>query len=255
MRELIYLSQRKLGQFQEVEKRRRWLARVNQVNAKAPMGMGEIQLSMTDQAALGRPELARVLNHINASRPRPLWYFEGQPEPGEWVRFDVPLNYCVGKQGPLDPRTRSADLMTESMLLFWEPHQLRDHSRPRLLLHGAPEHLIGALPAERDSARPLWQGSSTAIGMTEFLRSARGGNAPPTSGYLSLAMDRLHWYLDRCMPAEMASRMSGHAKITFRTTPDWSRSGATPGTSGVTPGTVIVASPLYVEYGAPPGRQ
>jgi hypothetical protein len=229
MRELIYLSERKLGQFQE-RKKFRWWPRVSGWSAKAPIGLGEVQVTLAGQAAPERPSLDRVLRHLDGLRPRPTPYFEGAAEPGRWVRFDTRLNYRI-----VQPVRRMARELP--VLLFWEPRPLWDQSRPRLLLHGAPEHLTGVVPIDRDDVYEYRLSPSSPSEIADFLYGRGGG---PVRGGRSLAMGRLLEDLDKDMPPQMAGRMAGYARVSFDAEAEVHSETMT----------VLLASPLYVEIAA-----
>ncbi|MEU9047918.1 MULTISPECIES: SAVMC3_10250 family protein [unclassified Kitasatospora] len=236
MRELIYLSNRKLEQFYELKRSRRWPG-FDKLSAKAPMGLGEFEVTMADrQTASEHPDLAKALRHITGLRPRPAWYFEGRPEPGQWVRFDARLNYRVVEPvvEPLGDEPAGPPFC-EPALLFWQPQALWNASQPRLLLHGSPEHLVGAIQADPSSERQLRVPPSLPMGLIEFLGLARRPSLGPAS-----ATRVMSWLLDEIddsLPSQMASRMSGYARVTFEIATEW------PDTARL-----IIASPLYVEH-------
>jgi hypothetical protein len=113
MRELVYLSQRKLNLFQD-DSRRRFTVRGE---AGIP-GVGHV--SVESSAADSR--LDDVIDHLSGSAR---WYQEDDLTPGEWVQFEATLGYTV-YEAP------------SPILLFAEVPGAR-----RLLLHGSPEHLSG----------------------------------------------------------------------------------------------------------------
>jgi hypothetical protein len=222
MRELIYLSERKLREFQEVKRRSRPWARVRQLGVTAPLNLGGMQVMLSEQAASKHPHLAQVLHHLDRSGPL-AWFSEEGQKAGSWVRFDTLLNYKL-----LDGKPNSG----QPALLFWTPgpEDLADWPT-RLLLHGSPEHLVGGLASQRLPVESVALRRSAASGLIDLLN---GGDSDEWS--LASTLARLLYDLDRKYPAETACRMSGYARLTA--------SVQVP-TSGPR---IVVASPLFIEY-------
>jgi hypothetical protein len=234
MRELIYLSKRKLRQFQDRKPSRGWGRRIREFGATAPMGLGELQVAFSDQTVSDHPDLARVLRHITRSDPPPKWFFEGDPQPGTWVRFQTRLNYKI-----VEDASFGSPPAGPPALLFWEPKILGDNSRPRLLLHGSPEHLVGGLAADQPPAERVDLPLSEPTGLVEFLVHL-------TNHQFSQALWYLLRDLDGRLPPEIASTVTGFARVTANLnvahTPFYYLQ---PDVSPVSH--VIVASPLFVE--------
>ncbi|WAL75857.1 SAVMC3_10250 family protein [Kitasatospora sp. YST-16] len=241
MRELIYLSERKLAQFHEDAKPRRWLPQVSRWSAKAPMGLGELEVSLADQATPQRPNLERVLRHLDSLIPQPVPYFEAGPDAGQWVRFRTRLNYQIVR-----PVTDSidGDIVDEPVgppaVIFWEPHsrwEPWDNPTPRLVLHGSPEHLVGVPSAERTTAEGLSVSRSFPPGFMDLLY----GNMPRNGEQPGGALANLLHQLDQVMPPQAAGLLTGYAKVTFALEVPFDVGGRRAMTAA------IVASPLYVE--------
>ena len=156
MRELIYLSDRKLSQFRENESpRRRWRRRrVSELGAAAPFGLGELQFALTD-APQGRPTLERVLRHLESTSPKPAEYSEVSPDAGRWVKFKTRMSYQLVRPTTGDWSNDGEAIerpVGPDAVVFWEPHSRVEPwsgAKPRLVLHGSPEHLLGpTAPAE-----------------------------------------------------------------------------------------------------------
>lgn len=94
MRELIYLSERKLSQFVDDGKdgRRR---RVNQIGATAPMGLGGLQVGLSESTRSDHPRLAAVVRHLEKGTPAPTSFTDESLRPGQWVRFTADMNYQI----------------------------------------------------------------------------------------------------------------------------------------------------------------
>jgi hypothetical protein len=111
MRELIYLSEAKLGQFRP-ERGRRF--RVREIGVP---GIGQVGVDPPADS-----HLDDVVDHL-AGIAR--WYTEDDLATGDWVQFETSLGYTI----------------FESLLLFAEPPCDR-----RLVLHGSAVHLLGGVP-------------------------------------------------------------------------------------------------------------
>jgi hypothetical protein len=139
MRELVYLSERKLRSFQRDKPKTGLLRRFKEAEAKGPFGIGA-KLALSEDTSRRHPDLARVIRHIDESSRSARWFEEDALKPGDWVHFEARMNYRV-----IEIAARSRRLDPVSALLFWDAPDDRNLST-RLLLHGAAEHL------ERESA-------------------------------------------------------------------------------------------------------
>jgi len=193
MRELIYLSERKLREFRR-ERRRGF--RVREIGVP---GVGQVGI---EQPADGH--LDDVIDHLSGIAR---WYQEDGLKPGEWVQFDTPMSYLVLEFEDQPP-----------VLLFAEAPGDR-----RLILHGSPEHLIGA-PDPPTTMMP-WLGMSRGPTLQRLLLAiAKRSGLPRRIGEL---LDHAGDPFD----PELAAPMTGYARITYS-----DNFGA------------VVATPLFVAY-------
>ncbi len=234
MQEMIYLSDRKLAQFLP-ELRSAWPR--PRISLTTPFGGVEVD------TAAGRPDtrtehLTKVVRRIEENAG---WFTEEGLRPGQWVAFEAPLNHVV-----LD------DLSTDMVLFVDAPEASKAYptgGAVRLLLHGSPEHLVSGA-GRRQPAEVTVPGAEEE----ELVRNVLGGGASAPGGLLAAlfggleagegqkpslvaAIWRMISRLDERTYPEMAAWMRGYARIT---TGIVTRDGG--------PG-LVVASPLYVEYG------
>jgi hypothetical protein len=262
VRELVYLSERKLRQFM-IGKPRRWGNRPPiEGEVKFP-GVGGVKIG---PAAPTRgdevvPDLARVISALETSDRAAGWFADDAVQPGQWVYFEAPLCYIPLSDGALP-----------GAVVFL------DHGEPtasyptggaiRLLLHGSAEHLFGAAdtsPAGDDDERS--DGSRNPSRYTDlrmFARLLYRLNREAPSSDAESDLDRMRaphstryrlemqvpWVvelLDRLLePRLTAAWMAGHARVTA----------VLPLPSGHDPDPVaVIATPLYVEYVSPPSNE
>lgn len=223
MRELIYLSERKLRQFQpDGSEKRSWIKRVRQVGAKAPLGFGEISVTLSEETVKARPDLAAVIEDLENSERHIRWYAEECVNAGDWIVFDARMNFATSRE------------LDTPVLFFWEPNPAVKNGSTQLLLHGSAHHLVGAPPPEVQHPMSFFSGVS------DFFRYLASVDFPPSrdkssSGYsqaIEFTLQTLNWQL----PPEAASWMAGYAKVSIVVQPDEHFNQ-----------TVVVASPLYVE--------
>jgi hypothetical protein len=232
MRELVYLSERKLCQFQP--DRRRWWRRVRELGIKGPLSTGELRVGLSDDTASRRPDLATVLKHIDRSDRPAKWYADdNQHAAGDWIQFECRLLYDDDIRG---------------ILVFWEPDLFYPSSRnaKKLLLHGSMENLLGR------NIGDLAPGSAWSIGTqpSDFLRALRAqdgelsGTDRDEGLGESLAVD-IRVLLEEGRnyqigygheehASALSSWMAGYARVTCDL------------------GRILVASPLYVEFVSKP---
>ncbi|MFJ4672711.1 SAVMC3_10250 family protein [Kitasatospora purpeofusca] len=168
MRELIYLSERKLNQFVDDGRDGR-KRRVNQIGATAPMGLGGLQVGLSESKPSDHPRLAEVIRHLEKTNPALKSFTDDDLRPGQWVRFTADMNYQIfhdpeGRRGPA--------ISGPPALLFWDPQPPdSDGVWPtRLLLHGSPEHLVGTRTEETPSVASRHTATmSSPIGLVDFL--------------------------------------------------------------------------------------
>lgn len=246
MRELIYLSERKLRQFDLPKARWNPLRRVREVSAKVPLDLGEVKLALADASGSAVPNLDVVIDQIERSARSSKWYVDDRVMPGSWVQFDTPLNYArVGESDFLNPDS----VLQSDALVFLEPrHEPTDGNdiKTRLLLHGSASHLVGG-----NRTRPSNAGLSPSFGPEFFAMLGRCVPGDRLPGDLA---ETLIQQLDRSHGPSTAAWMAGYARVTLRTRIDtriydhdyWKRTGQSRYQSQYQ--TLITASPLFVCY-------
>jgi hypothetical protein len=117
-------------------------------------------------------------------------------------------------------------------------------NKVRLVLHGAPQHLIGG---NREVQSGSLTPSTSYVFFNLLERLFVDGDVTPR-GAQELVEVAAH-DLDRIHAAATASWMAGYARATMRVTAQSVNSPEEPGLP-----TFVVASPLYVEYVSNPSR-
>lgn len=241
IRELIYLSQAKLDQFQRDASTGRKRQRVKSVGATAPMNMGGLQVTLADQGAAAQPTLAEIIAHIDGDKHPARWWNDPDVRPGEWVRFDTELSFVAWSE-PSDwpdqeeQRPEKRVSMPPPMVVFWDKAPKRGVVRNRLLLHGSPEHLAGVRPltfAVLTDIRPV----------SSFPAEMAAVATQLASGSLNRGMSSIVSKLDD-YPWDISTRMAGYARISFNA----AAQGWNGDTQEIEDYRIIVASPLFVEY-------
>lgn len=214
MRELVYLSDRKLAAFHPEPRRRPSL--------RAELGVpGVAKVGAELAAAPGDgPGLAEVLAHLSETPGKLRWYTEEDLRPGQWIQFEARLGMVV------------MDLPSAPPVVFFA--ELDADPGTRLILHGSPGHLLET--AGIPTVRPLYNGSP-AIAIRRLLATiadpGRDETAPIVVGGFHIRM-LLH-QLGQTLDPRAAATMSGYARVTV----DAAEFGA------------VLASPLSVEYVSP----
>ncbi|GGV15163.1 SAVMC3_10250 family protein [Streptomyces spectabilis] len=247
MRELVYLSDRKLRQF--MPERRRSLGRRGW-QVTTPVGGVGIEAGAPDAEREREKRLRRIVDHVSVSAR---WFTEPEVRAGAWVEFEAPLNY------------RALNGAAPGMVLFFDPatavEGYESGGALRLVLHGSVAHLAGDLEptvaeppalAERgwdggiSSCGPSWvqlaTHAATLLGALAVQPSAASepGHAPDSPLTLAEGTRQVLAALDGQLPAETAAWMHGHARVTAAV--------PAPGGERVR---YLVATPLYVEYVTP----
>ncbi|MEV6440968.1 SAVMC3_10250 family protein [Amycolatopsis sp. NPDC051716] len=243
MRELVYLSRRKLRSFQPKRSRIALFRRVRETELKAP-GIGA-KFALSDAPESRHPSLAKVLDHLESSRVV-RWYEDDRLQAGDWIQYEARLNYTLANTAhPI------ATEIVGPIVLFWDARQ-DDKQSTRLLLHGHPEHLVGQAATETPTReRSFFGNPSDAHGFREFVSMLESGEwAEKTKKWAEmnerLGFDvslhvNLGWILsrmDRAVPQEYAAWMAGYARVTASMQCEY-----LDGKSA----RLVVASPLYVE--------
>lgn len=250
MRELVYLSNRKLATF-DLGRRRGLLDRFK-ATVKAPLGLGEFMVE-ADGSRRTVPDLDRVLTELDRSERAPVW-FTDDVMPGQWVQFEAPLSHAV-------VGTTAVFLDVEEPMPGYPMEGQR-----RLMLHGAAEHLVGAGSRPRTSVEelsaeaadyspvPAEAFESVFNHFFELIEYATGHDVTSrndpgmvmvrnkiTASGLEHVIPTMGRYLR--LPGS-AAWMAGCARVTQ----------VVPAVRGLPVGTLF-ASPLYVEYVAAPREE
>lgn len=139
MRELVYLSNRKLQQF-DLGSKRGLLGRI-MASIKVPIGIGQLTVETAGpQERL--PTLDTVLAALDGDDRAPVWFTE-PVQPGQWVHFEAPMSYIVIGKAVV-------------FLDVDEPSTAYPSGgEVRLLLHGSAEHVVGTTQPPRTSVDEL----------------------------------------------------------------------------------------------------
>lgn len=247
MRELVYLSDRKLEQFLPAL-RSMWPR--PKVNIKTPVV--EIGVEPAPEAERSKlKQLARVIAHIERTAR---WYADPGAAAGQWVHFEAPLNYLVLDGGPVpgmvlfvDRATRSADYPeagSTRLILHCSSNHLR--------VEGRPQKVIPPTGLDMEPAAYLGSGAAAFTSnnvdlLIGLLRSqppaADGRSVVPdhnTGRHLPGATVDLLRAIDGRTHPETAAWMAGYARVTACFV------------GGTRPTRYVIASPLYIEYAPPP---
>jgi hypothetical protein len=242
MRELIYLSERKLEQFM-TDRWPLWRSRIRMEGEIRIPGIGAIKVGPSDTAQGKRngPDLEEVISALEGSRRAARWFADEELQPGQWVYFEAPLSYMTIGHAVvfLDLGEPIAGYPTGGII--------------RLVLHGSSIHLAAGAHSRRvdSSHRHDPHSRSVLYHMMQELnryiaaeeRELKDDTIPMQSREegLALSFDRIIEILDRDLDQRHTSAwMAGYARITtlplrFLKEPR-----------------IIVATPLYVEYAAEP---
>ncbi|MEV0052447.1 SAVMC3_10250 family protein [Saccharopolyspora shandongensis] len=217
MRQLLYLSERKLRQFQPDRPRRWWRGIGSEVEAKLPP-VGSVKLTRSGQTDGEIVDLVRAIAEIEESDLPVRWFDDQDLHAGEWVRFEARLNYAT-----------HAVEDEPFVVFFWEPATV--DGRPRLLLHGSRDSLVGVPRVEER----LWPMGSDPLGLAHFVKAmaAEQDGFSVTDDWGS-AVGLLYGLCAATLPPATAAPFRGLARVTAVVD------------CGHQP--TVIASPLYVEY-------
>jgi len=245
VRELVYLSKRKLRQF---DLGRRGLGAHLKAVIKAPLGFGEVSVE-TETHRRDAPALETVIAALDRSDRAPLWFTE-KVQPGQWVQFEAPMSYTTIRNAVifLDIAERSTVYPSGGDL--------------RLLLHGSYQHLVGSnLPlrisvdelSEQSAAHSEVDADALASVFNHFIRLIEYGSQldindfepdrpiPFKNSIRAVGLGRVLPALSRHLHLpNTAAWMAGCARVTAVSRPP---SGGR---------TILFATPLYVEHVSPP---
>lgn len=239
MRELVYLSERKLRQFDLG--RRGW--RMNVTGEVRVPGVGGVSMTK-DSAGPAVPDLDQVVAALEESDRASRWFTE-EVKPGEWVRFEAPMAYTITNRGGvlfLDLDRRTGAYPTGGSI--------------RLMLHGSSRHLVGGGPPSRQiTDRDIDERMGFSAGnphhlLGELMMDLRSADDPAGQS-ATMAIKRVEHKLpnrysdvlniltDELALPGTAAWLAGLARIS-----------AVPPSVG--DHRIVVASPLYVEYVSAP---
>lgn len=234
MRELVYLSEAKLAQF--LPQKPPWWARLGR-NARVEVSTPVGSVDLYAGEPMAKPTTAHLQAVIAKIETEAKWLNDPEVCPGQWVQFEMPMNYIIVSSVNLPGRgLRSVIVEGETgPLLFLDSNDTQARG-PRLLLHGSARHLLGH-NTRPDQVELQTEYNSGDRFLLQFLRSSvrdplkDGGDGHPHPG---IALRSLVRHLDERMGRETASWMAGYARVTMRV------------------GGAIGATPLYVERVSPP---
>lgn len=146
MRELVYVSERKLRQFDLPARRRRW--RMTGVEGEVGLaGVGKVKATSRIDAAEPGPDLDSVIAALDKSERAARRFTDPGVMAGQWIAFRAPLNHCVVDRKEFGPVVLFLDVPRASA-------QYPSAGSPRLLLHGSPEHLTSVRAAKMSLTLP-----------------------------------------------------------------------------------------------------
>ncbi|MEU6170167.1 SAVMC3_10250 family protein [Streptomyces tanashiensis] len=238
MRELLYLSDRKLRQFLPERRRSQIGRRLTAFRATTPVVGVELEAAAdSDTDRQKQNHLALVIRHIEEQA---LWFQDPAARAGQWVYFEAPLNVFV-------------TFMQPDTVMFIDPHPGAvdgyDQSHgARLLLHGSSDHLLSAVTPVRLEYEPIGRQSGPPIPdmslapLSEVSLPTAEDQAGPTPvikrpGGLPSKLHKLFGAAQKATSVQSAAWMRGYARITA--TIGISKGGRTP---------CVLATPLYVEH-------
>jgi hypothetical protein len=233
MRELVYLSQAKLAQF--LPQKPPWWARLGRSGRlEVSTPVGSVALESGEPVAVApTSNLEAVIAEVEANAK---WFADPEVAPGEWVHFDLPMNYTIVSSLRMESRVLRPIITdgTAGPLLFLDAKSAE--AATRLLLHGSRTHLLGHSPPAPEVEVAIERSSSMDRFLAEWLRQAQSDPFSTSQGriYISRAMRLLVGGLDRQLGNETASWMAGFARVTTLA-------------NGI-----VGATPLYVERVSPP---
>jgi hypothetical protein len=237
VRELVYLSERKLRQFQD-ERPKRWFRRVKEIGFKAPFGVGEAKVALADESASAAPNLDRVLRELDKSDRAPKWFEDETVSTGDWVTFEARLNYLVWPD-------------KGALVLFVQPPD-QEPTPVRMLMQGSSVHVLECsqtTPIDIESQAALF-GSSMLKDpgwLQFFFDNQMTGAAEDIHGDPRHSLIFVEEEVRRETLAETACWMAGLARVTYV--------GPVAHDRGPGPSVFMLATPLYVEYVCKPSDE
>jgi Family of unknown function (DUF7019) len=239
MRELIYLSDRKLQQFlpDPIPKWRR-LGRLK-AEVKAPIGSISVEASASDDRASKVTQFQKVVRQVEQTAQ---WFTADGVRAGDWIFFEERINYWV------------IQLSKESAIVLFLNLGHGETRRTRLLLHGSPQHLLSGMQIQNE-LRLRSFGQSPSDGpwfkdMLPVLRKVMRGldgaskkQEPRESRNIGWDMEDIVLALDESNSPATAMWLAGYGRVTARIESSSMKD---------VNATLVAASPLYVESLMPP---
>ena len=229
MRDLIFLSEDKLGQFRVRPGRWDRLRRAKVAGEVSVPGVAGLKVEDQGPATGGGASLDAAIDALEAER-KPAWYAAPGVAAGQWVAFECRLNYRI--------------LGTDLVVFVDDPDEGSD--APRLLLHGSVGHLLDQVPTV--STRELDRAIGGELGMSNvhrmyqravgWLAAEEGELEAETLAerqHLEPTFRRLLASLDAFLSSATVAPMSGHARVSAVVGLGRDRR-------------LVVATPLYVQY-------
>ncbi len=232
MREFVYISDRKVGQFlPDPRGKREWFRRHIKMGIQTPLGSLSAELPERTSQLDREVQLRRIIDHVEVEAQ---WYESRSVVTGQWIFFDALMRYGV-----------VAGSDASSVVVFIDANR-RD---VRLLLHGSSEHLAGPLA---NVPEPGWRSPSEGSLFLEMIpgvmernnpldveESTEPGRIELSSGYGGVIKSMVDM-LDDLLVAP-PSWLAGYARVTaqdplVQTAGSWT----------------VLASPLFVERVPPP---
>jgi uncharacterized protein DUF7019 len=218
MRELVYLSERKLAAFRPSSPRRRRPGLRGEIGVPGIAKVGaDLPAAQADGASLDD-----VLAYLTETPGKLRWYTEDGLRPGQWIQFEAHLGHVTLYQPGLH-----ATLFTD----------LGGDEPGKLLLHGSPEHLTGEVQVPSRRVRSGTRPTFVQELLGELMRADGDAELEPHQpDYYAVGMGELNRYLRRNVEPRTATWLGGVARITLDT--------ADLG--------IVIASPLHIEYVSAP---
>ena len=137
MRELVYVSRRKLLQFRGERTPRRLLQRINNIGIKAPMDLGEFSMALgSDTSQRNGEPVERVAEYLQQIARH---HRDPRAQSGDWVHFDTKMNYATTSVQPGRPTPGE-----DGPLIFWESAPQLTQAEYMARLHFQPSRIADA---------------------------------------------------------------------------------------------------------------
>lgn len=243
MRQLLYLSQRKLRDefLKELPRLRDRL----QASVELPLPIGPtVSASLSPSSGQKSDDLRHLKNVIRyLNRIAVGDYRQPTVRPLDWVRFDLPLVYGTTYDDGQIPRPPIDDVALFANLRTFE--QLTDTQHVDLLLCGSTQHLTRRVASEgRMGSDTDWlyslivylkdlEVNQQAISYRDL--DKHGISPEATHPDMAMAVDFAHGVLQREHPKRQFGRLSGMAQVLANVISEF------------TPTRIILATPLYVQ--------